>query len=138
MKPLKGARGVTGVRKISPALAGLVMGFAMWSSGCSGLTGSSSTKTITPATLTISNPTTSSITSTSATITWQTSAAANSQIMYGTTTSYGSSTTLDAAMVMSHQESMTGLKAGTLYHYQLHSTDASGNPATSSDLTLTT
>src|SRR5437667_2199884 len=41
-------------------------------------------------------------------------------------------------MVTNHQQGVSSLKSGTLYHYRVHSTDASGNSVASSDLTLTT
>jgi hypothetical protein len=41
-------------------------------------------------------------------------------------------------MVTSHSQSLSGLSAGTVYHYRVKSRDASGNLATSSDFTFTT
>ncbi|HEY3016693.1 MAG TPA: DUF4082 domain-containing protein, partial [Nocardioides sp.] len=75
---------------------------------------------------------------TGATITWTTDEASDSQVEYGTTTSYGSSTTLDPALVSGHSQPLTGLSASTLYHYRVKSKDAAGNPATSADATFTT
>lgn len=63
----------------------------------------------------------SAVTATSATITWTTNHAADSQVDYGTTSGYGS-TENDGAMVTSHTISLTGLTAGTTYHYQVTST----------------
>ena len=80
----------------------------------------------------------SSVTSESATISWKTYESSDSQVEYGTTTSYGSSTTLNASMVTSHSQSLTGLSASTLYHYRVKSRDAAGNPAVSEDNTFTT
>ena len=57
---------------------------------------------------------------------------------YGTTTSYGSSTTLNATLSTSHSQSLSGLTGSTLYHYRVKSKDAAGNLATSSDYTFTT
>ncbi len=87
---------------------------------------------------TISAVASSSITQTSATVTWTTNEAADSQVKYGTTTSYGSTTTLDSTKVTSHSVSLTGLTASTLYHYQVISKDAAGNSTTSADATFTT
>jgi hypothetical protein len=87
---------------------------------------------------TITAVTATGITSTGATITWTTNEAGNSQVEYGTTTSYGSSTTLNSSMVTSHSQSLSGLAANTTYHYRVKSADASGNLATSSDYTFTT
>src|SRR6266849_8659670 len=137
MKPFLWVRGAKKEGKIPAIVAGFVVSLALVSSGCSGLV-SSTTQPPPPPQLTISNAAVSSVSSTGATITWQTSAAANSQIEYGTTKSYGSMTALDSTVVTSHGESITGLSAGTLYHFRVHSTDANGNQATSGDMTFTT
>jgi len=63
---------------------------------------------------------------------------ANSQVEYGTTSSYGLTSQLDSTMVTSHQETLGSLKPATLYHYRVHSTDAANNAAVSNDLTFTT
>jgi len=87
---------------------------------------------------TISNVASSGITSSGATITWTTDEASDSQVDYGTTTSYGSSTILNATMETSHSEALVGLTASTTYHYRVKSKDADGNLATSGDYTFTT
>jgi hypothetical protein len=87
---------------------------------------------------TITNVQASSITSSGATITWSTNEASDSLIQYGPTTAYGSSTTLDPALVTSHSGQITGLTAGAQYHYRVRSRDAAGNLATSADFTFTT
>jgi hypothetical protein len=71
----------------------------------------------------------SSITASTATITWTTDEASNSQIEYGTTTSYGSSTALNSSMVTSHSQTLSGLAPDTLYYYRVRSSDAAGNLA---------
>jgi hypothetical protein len=86
----------------------------------------------------ISNVTASSITSTTAVISWTTNEASNSQINYGTTTAYGSSTPLDSTLVTSHSEPLSGLTPGTVYHYQVVSQDSFGNQTKSGDFTFTT
>lgn len=80
----------------------------------------------------------SGITSSSAAISWTTNEASNSQVEYGATTSYGSSTTLNASLVVSHSQSLSNLTSSTLYHYRVKSKDAAGNLATSADKTFTT
>jgi hypothetical protein len=80
----------------------------------------------------------SSITGTGATITWATDEASDSQVEYGTTTSYGSSTVLDPSMVTSHNVTISSLTPSMFYHYRVKSKDAAGNPATSADFTFTT
>jgi regulation of enolase protein 1 (concanavalin A-like superfamily) len=88
--------------------------------------------------LTISNVQSSGISNTSATITWTTSETSNSQIEYGVTTGYGSSTALDSSMVTAHSMIITGLSAGTLYHYMVKSRNAAGTLVTAYDFTFTT
>jgi phosphodiesterase/alkaline phosphatase D-like protein len=78
------------------------------------------------------------ITKTGATITWTTNEAATSQIEYGLTEEYDSSTTLDTNLVTSHSVDLTGLKAGKAYHYRVISIDAANNRAVSEDYTFTT
>ncbi|MBM4444747.1 MAG: hypothetical protein FJ020_05500 [Chloroflexi bacterium] len=86
----------------------------------------------------ISAVTASGMTQTGATITWTTNEAATSQVEYGLTSQYGSATTLDATLATSHSVSLTGLTAGTTYHYRVKSKDASNNEAVSADLTFAT
>ena len=74
----------------------------------------------------------------SATITWTTDEGSTSQVEYGLTTAYGSSTVLAPALVTSHMVTVSGLTQGTLYHYRVRSRDASGNERISSDFTFTT
>ncbi len=78
------------------------------------------------------------IMSNEATITWTTSSQADSQVDYGTTTSYGSSTALDTGMVTAHSQTLNGLIPGTLYHYRVKSRDGMGNLSMSADSTFTT
>ena len=80
----------------------------------------------------------SSVGTAGATISWTTDEASNTQIEYGTTTSYGSSTTLDAALVTSHSQTISGLNPSTTYHYRVKSRDGAGNLAVSGDFTFTT
>ena len=80
----------------------------------------------------------SSITTSGATVTWTTNEASNTQVEYGTTTSYGSSTTLNTTMLTAHSATLSGLSAGTLYNYRVKSRDAAGNLATSGNFTFTT
>jgi len=88
--------------------------------------------------LTISNVATASATATGVSVSWQTNVAANSQVEFGTTANYGSTSLLDATMVTSHLEPLSGLKPTTLYHYRVHSTDAANKAVASGDLTFTT
>lgn len=80
----------------------------------------------------------SGVTINSANLGWTTNEASNTQVEYGTTIGYGLSTVLNASMVTAHSSSLSGLSAGTLYHYRVKSKDAAGNLATSGDFTFTT
>ena len=86
----------------------------------------------------ISGISASNITQTGALITWTTDEDSTSQVEYGPTTSYGSTTALDEDLVTSHSVSLSGLTAGTTYHYRVKSKDASGNERTSPHQTFTT
>ncbi len=86
----------------------------------------------------ISGESATNITATSATIVWNTNEASDSQVEYGLTTSYGSSTALDSAMVTSHSQGLSGLSRKKTYHYRVKSRDAAGNLAVSPDRTFTT
>jgi peroxiredoxin len=89
-------------------------------------------------TLAISGVNASNITDLSATIGWVTDKAATSQLEYGTTNAYGSTTTLDQNLNTSHSITLTGLKPSTTYHFKVKSEDATGNEATSQDQTFAT
>src|SRR2546422_11087226 len=52
--------------------------------------------------------------------------------------SYGTATPLDPRLVTAHCVALSGLTAGTLYHYRVKSRDAAGNLGTSADQTVTT
>ena len=86
----------------------------------------------------ISGVASSGITSTGVSIAWNTNEVSNTQIEYGTSTSYGTTTVLAAAMITSHAQTLNGLAASTLYHYRVRSKDAAGNLGVSGDLTFTT
>jgi hypothetical protein len=75
---------------------------------------------------------------TSATITWTTEIPSSSQVLYGTTSGYGQSTTLSTAQVNGHSQTITGLTANTTYHFAVQSTGSASNTATSGDNTFTT
>ena len=79
-----------------------------------------------------------SISSSGVTISWSSNEASDSRVEYGTTTSYGSSTSLDTSLVTSHSQNLNGLASATLYHYRVLSRDSSGNTTTSADSTFTT
>jgi hypothetical protein len=77
------------------------------------------------------------IMSTSATITWMTDQPSSSQVNYGLTSSYGSSSPLDSTLVNSHSVTITGLTPGTTYNYDVASTSSLGT-GTSPNYTFAT
>jgi YVTN family beta-propeller protein len=94
-------------------------------------------KTVADVTTPIISLVASSTTQTTATITWTTDESATSTVNYGSTSSYDTAST-SSTLVTSHSIALTGLIAGTTYHFQVGSADASGNVATSTDYTFTT
>lgn len=74
---------------------------------------------------------------TDATITWNTVTLASSTVLYGADATYGATTSV-SALTTSHSVALSGLSAGTTYHFAVVSTDTLGNTATSSDQTFVT
>src|SRR5262249_38891275 len=63
---------------------------------------------------------------------------ATSQVQYGLTPNLGSSTVLSPTLVTNHAALLTGLTPGTLYYYQVQSTDNSGSLYTTSNYVFVT
>ena len=61
------------------------------------------------------------------TITWRSDVPADSQVQYGPTTAYGSSTALDRTLVSNHSVTISGLARKTLYFFQVLSRDGVGS-----------
>lgn len=76
--------------------------------------------------------------STTATIFWNTYKPATTQLVYGTTTSYGQMSPPDKAMVLDHVVKLEGLQPGTTYHFRTKSIDRAGNVGSMKDLTFAT
>lgn len=91
-----------------------------------------------PPATTISNVQATGVTMSAATISWMTNNIADSQVDYGTTIGYGSSTPLDLTLVTSHSQQISGLTANTGYHFRVKSRDSGGTLVTSVDAMLTT
>jgi peroxiredoxin len=72
-----------------------------------------------------------STTETGATITWKTDEPSTSQVNYGKTETYGSTTPLDTNLSTSHSVTLTGLDPNTTYNFKVISADAAGNEITS-------
>jgi len=86
----------------------------------------------------ISGVNASDVTGSAATIAWTTDELATSQVEYGKTTSYGSSTAPGETLIANHSVILTGLASETSYHFRVSSADKAGNKALSNDYTFTT
>ena len=73
-----------------------------------------------------------------ATVTWTTDVAATSQVEYGTTTAYGTLTTINSTLATSHTVALASLTTNTLYHYRVHSKNSSGVESISGDFAFQT
>lgn len=80
----------------------------------------------------------SSVSSNSALISWTTNEPSDTQIEYGLTTTYGSQTTINAALLNNHSQTISNLQADATYNYRVKSRDFAGNLATSSNYTFKT
>jgi hypothetical protein len=72
------------------------------------------------------------------TITWTTDKPSTSQIEYGLTDAYGSSTLLNSQLVINHSVIITGLIPQTTYYYRVKSKDGCGRESVLSGGTFTT
>jgi hypothetical protein len=131
----------------SVTLTGLTLGttydFDVVSANVSSLSSNSANGSFTTTAVTytapvITNVATTNLTSTSVTVTWTTDQPSSSLINYGTTTGYGSSTTLDTNLVTAHSETIVGLAAGTSYDFDVTSATAQSLSTTSPNATFTT
>jgi hypothetical protein len=88
----------------------------------------------------ITNLLASSGTDTTENITWTTDKLSSTQVQYGPTVSYGTTSALSdtSPRATSHSVDLSGLVACTLYHYKVTSTDATGNSASSADSSFIT
>jgi len=103
-----------------------------------GASATAATITITVMNSSITAVSASNVSSSAATVRWTTNEESDTQVDYGTTTTYGASTALNTARVTSHTQTLSGLAAGTLYHFRVRSRNAAGNLAVSGDFTFTT
>jgi purple acid phosphatase-like protein/fibronectin type III domain protein len=86
----------------------------------------------------ISNALISKLSDSGMTISWTTNEISDTQVEFGTATTYGSSTPLVSTLVTNHSVQLTGLQPITLYHFRVKSRDAAGNLAKSADFTAQT
>jgi hypothetical protein len=85
-----------------------------------------------------SAPWVSSLGPSAATINWTTAAPGDSQVQFGPTASYASLTAPDVSAKTNHSIVLSGLSAGTIYHYAAMSRDASGILTIAADSIFTT
>lgn len=78
-----------------------------------------------------------SITKNSATVNWTTGENGTGLVNFGVTTGYGSAAS-QGGYVTNHSINLVSLTEATLYHFQVCSTDTSGNQGCSTDNTFTT
>ncbi len=86
----------------------------------------------------ISNVSVINITENEATITWETDETADSLVNYGETDSYEIGSETDNSLITEHSIDLTGLSAGTVYHFEVSSADFCLNRTTVGDYTFTT
>ena len=81
----------------------------------------------------------SAITDRGATISWSLNEVATGQVEYGETRTYGLFSKKEPSLqYTAHTQLLSGLSAGTLYHYRVHSTNGAGGESISGDYTFTT
>ncbi len=73
-----------------------------------------------------------------ATISWKTNETSTSQVEYGTSLSYGSTTTETSSYLETHSVDLNGLKPCTSYNFRVKSRSEHNNTATSENQTFTT
>src|SRR5689334_10163464 len=87
--------------------------------GCSGGGGGDVSRSVSQTGVpNISNVVANVVSPTSVTITWTTDTATTSQVDFGTTVSYGSSSPTSSSMVTSHSVTLTSLTSGVTYHFR--------------------
>ena len=127
---------------LTALIQGTIYNFDVVSANSSGVSATSANATFTttgsaPAPV-ISAVTSSNVTSATATVTWTTDQAASSQVNYGLTTGYGSSSALATPLVTSHSVILTGLAPNTTYDFDVISANSANTPASSGNYTFTT
>ena len=86
----------------------------------------------------IANVRSTNLQATNALILWDTNEGSTSQVDYGQTPSYGTTTTEDMAQVTSHSVQLVSLIPNTTYYYRVRSYDAARNVAVSGQYTFAT
>lgn len=81
---------------------------------------------------------TQSSSATSCVISWNSAAATEGRVKYGTTASYGTFTTFATSYTTSHSATLSGLSTGTTYHFAVIGRDTTAVSVASKDHTCTT
>ena len=63
---------------------------------------------------------------------------ATSRVEFGTTTDYGTLSSLDSSLVTTHSVTISSLTPSTMYHFRVISADCASHSTTSPDQTFTT
>ncbi len=119
---------------------GITYDFDVVSANANGLISTSTNQTFvtTAQPPVISAVTVSGVTATTATITWTTDQPSSALVNYGTTPSYGSSSTLNSTLSTSQSVTLTGLSPGLTYDFDVVSANAAGTPSASANKTFVT
>ncbi|MDE2311708.1 MAG: hypothetical protein KGJ93_01270 [Patescibacteria group bacterium] len=135
----QGIGAVTGSSKVvTPATTTT---YTLTATNASGQATKTVTVTVTPPQApVISNLVGSNTTATTTQLSWVTDHAANTQVEYGLTAAYGSSTpvTNTSPMTLTHTVTLSNLTPSSTYHFRAKSQDANNLLATTADFTFTT
>ena len=141
MSVFRSFRKAPGRRAFKVALFCIFLCAILVTSGCAGVVsgnGEPGNQPTPQGTITISSVQATAPTSSGFQVGWLTNVPADSQIDYGISAAYGSTTPLNSTAVIVHQVGLNGLAAGTLYHYRVRSIDEKKNQALSSDFSFAT
>ena len=141
MSVFRSFREAPGRRAFEVALSSVFLSAILITSGCAGFVsgnGGPGNQPTPQEAVTISSVQATAPTSSGFQVGWLTNVPADSQIDYGSSAAYGSTTPLSTSAVTIHQVLLSGLTTGTLYHYRVRSTDAKKNQALSGDFTFAT
>jgi hypothetical protein len=86
----------------------------------------------------VTNVAVTGVTASAATINWETDNPMSTFVYYGETATYGSTSLYSSVADLGHTVTLTGLKAGTPYHFQVAGDDGAGGFAYSGDNTFVT
>ena len=141
MSVFRNFREAPGRRVFEGALFFIFLSAILITSGCAGVVsgnGGPGNQPTPQGAVTISNIQATAPTSSGFQVGWLTNVPADSQIDYGTSAAYGSTTPLSTTAVTVHHVTLSSLTTGTLYHYRVRSSDSKKNQALSGDFTFAT